>query len=239
MPAGGRGYTRVPSLIALWSSAPYLLNNSVGPFEQDPSVDARMRSFNASIEQMLWPEKREHDAVLGDKVPGRIDRTTARSYVYIPVGYLPDSLQRPATFASRFLPWLFAPTGNVRVGPIPEGTPIGLIANTKLRAEAGDSLPEHAANLAKLAAALAVNTPTIAAADQATDEQLRQKLSDLRQPFMALSKCPDFLVNRGHYFGTAMFNQQDGLSDDEKAFGTEPELTDDDKRALIAFLKTF
>jgi hypothetical protein len=239
MPAGGRGYTRVPSLIALWSSAPYLLNNSVGPFEQDPSVDARMRGFNASIEQMLWPEKRERDSVLGDKVPGRIDRTTARSYVYIPVGYLPDALQRPATFASRFLPWLFAPTGNVRVGPIPEGTPIGLIANTKLRAETGDSLPEHAANLAKLAAALAINTPTIAAADEATDEQLRQKLSDLRQPFMALSKCPDFLVNRGHYFGTAMFNQQDGLSDDEKSFGTEPELTDDDKRALIAFLKTF
>lgn len=239
MPAGGRGYTRVPSLIALWSSAPYLLNNSVGPFEQDPSVDARIRSFNASIEQMLWPEKRDRDAVLGDKVPGKIDRTTARSYVYIPVGYLPDQLQRPATFASRFLPWLFAPTGNVLIGPIPEGTPIGLIANTKLRAEAGDSLPEHAANLGKLAAALAINTPTIASADQATDEQLRQKLSGLRQPFMALSKCPDFLVNRGHYFGTAMFNQQDGLSDDEKAFGTEPVLTDDDKRALIAFLKTF
>ena len=31
----------------------------------------------------------------------------------------------------------------------------------------------------------------------------------------------------------------DGLSADEKAFGTEPELSDQDKRALIAFLKTF
>ena len=38
---------------------------------------------------------------------------------------------------------------------------------------------------------------------------------------------------------TAEFNQQDGLSADEKAFGTEPELSDQDKRALIAFLKTF
>ena len=55
---------------------------------------------------------------------------------------------------------------------------------------------------------------------------------------MALSKCPDFVVNRGHYFGTAEFNQQDGLSADEKAFGTEPVLADADKRALIAFLKT-
>ena len=42
MPAGGRGYTRVPSLISLWSTAPYLLNNSVGQFEASPSVAARM-----------------------------------------------------------------------------------------------------------------------------------------------------------------------------------------------------
>ena len=75
MPAGGRGFTRPPTLISLWSTAPFLLNNSVGPFEQDPSVDARMRVFNASIEQLLWPEKRAHDKVLGDKVPGVIDRT--------------------------------------------------------------------------------------------------------------------------------------------------------------------
>ncbi len=36
MPAGGRGYTRVPSLISLWATAPYLLNNSVGKFEASP-----------------------------------------------------------------------------------------------------------------------------------------------------------------------------------------------------------
>jgi hypothetical protein len=94
MPTGGRGYTRPPSLISLWSTAPYLLNNSVGPFEVDPSVDGRMRSFQASIEQMLWPEKRVKDAFLGDKVPGTIDRTTTRSYIHISPGYLPDFLLR-------------------------------------------------------------------------------------------------------------------------------------------------
>ena len=56
---------------------------------------------------------------------------------------------------------------------------------------------------------------------------------------MQLSKCKDFVVNRGHYFGTAEFNQQEGLSADETAFGTEPALSDQDKRALIAFLKSF
>ena len=49
-----------------------------------------MGSFNDSIEKLLWPEKREKDSLLGDKVPGRIDRTTQQSWVYIPVGYLPE-----------------------------------------------------------------------------------------------------------------------------------------------------
>ena len=56
---------------------------------------------------------------------------------------------------------------------------------------------------------------------------------------LAVSKCPDFIVNRGHYFGTALFNDQDNLTDDEKSFGLEPVLSDDDKRALIVFLKRF
>ncbi len=37
MPGNGRGYTRVPSLISLWSTAPFLLNNSVGKFNPSPS----------------------------------------------------------------------------------------------------------------------------------------------------------------------------------------------------------
>ena len=79
MPAGGRGYTRPASLVSVWSTAPFLLNNSVGKFEWSPSVEARMRSFQDSIEKLLWPERRPRDPVLGDKVPGIIDRTTQRS----------------------------------------------------------------------------------------------------------------------------------------------------------------
>jgi hypothetical protein len=56
---------------------------------------------------------------------------------------------------------------------------------------------------------------------------------------LKLSKCPDFVVNRGHYFGTAKFNETESLSEDERSFGAEPVLSDDDKRALIEFLKTF
>ena len=52
-----------------------------------------MDSFQDSIEKMLWPEKRDKDSVLGDKVPGIIDRTTQTSYLRVPSGYLPDLLK--------------------------------------------------------------------------------------------------------------------------------------------------
>jgi hypothetical protein len=73
----------------------------------------------------------------------------------------------------------------------------------------------------------------------ASDEELGKSFANLRGPLLANSKCPDFVVNRGHYFGTAQFNDQAALSDDERAFGNEPALSDGDKHALIAFLKTF
>jgi mono/diheme cytochrome c family protein len=93
MPAGGRGYTRVPSLISLWSTAPFLLNNSVGPFDSSPSVEARLRVFDASIRQMLWPDTRAKDSVLGAKGVALIDRTTQTSYLSMPLGFLPSFVQ--------------------------------------------------------------------------------------------------------------------------------------------------
>ena len=105
MPAGGRGYTRPPSLISLWSTAPFLLNNTVGPFEPSPSVEGRMRSFQASIEQMLWPERRAKDsnprvaaAVRGpsliDRVGDRLGPANQGQPVTITAttGFLPPSL---------------------------------------------------------------------------------------------------------------------------------------------------
>ena len=51
---------------------------------------------------------------------------------------------------------------------------------------------------------------------------------DLLNKLMKFSKCPDYIVNRGHYFGTSYFQEAD-----------EPGLSDSDKLALIEFLKTF
>jgi hypothetical protein len=239
MPAGGRGYTRVPSLVSVWSTAPLLLNNTVGPFDSDPSVASRMKVFDASIEQMLWPQKRERDPILGDKVPGVIDRTTQRSDVTIPVGYVPEGLQPLQGRLHRWLPWLINAGGDVVLGPIPKDTPVGLLANIKLRSESDDPAVKaaHLRDVGELLVKLKVDLVTASAG--ASDEELRGKFANVKAPLLALSKCPDFVVNRGHYFGTAEFNRQEGLSADEKAFGREPELSDEEKRALVAFLKTF
>jgi hypothetical protein len=225
MPAGGRGYTRPASLVSLWSTAPFLLNNSVGKFESSPSVEARMRSFQDSIEKMLWPEKREKDSVLGDEVPGVIDRTTGRSYVRVPVGYLPDSLQGLLEPGNRFLPWLFS-AGGVEIGPIPAGTPVNLLANLKLVSESTDlgERLQHGKKL--LGVLLRAKRDLKALPSGASDEEARRVFTNLVEPLLELSTCPDFVVNRGHYFGTSFFAEEPGLSDA-------------DKRALIEFLKTF
>ena len=239
MPAGGRGYTRVPSLISLWSTGPYLLNNTVGPFDTNPSVEARMKVFEASVEQMLWPEKRERDSVLGNKVPGTIDRTTERSKVVVPLGFVPEPLQPLQGLAHRWLPWLVKDGGDIELGPIPKGVPVNLLANIKLRSES-DNVSEKAAHLKDLATMLLkLKADLKSLPPNASDDDARAKFANLREPMLKLSKCPDFVVNRGHYFGTAEFNKTDGLSNDEKAWGKEAELSDADKRALIAFLKTF
>ncbi len=225
LPAGGRGYTRPPSLISAWSTAPYLLNNSVGNFEASPSVDARMRSFQDSIEKMLWPERRDKDSLLPDKLPGTIDRTTQQSFITIPGGFVPPSLRPLLSPGSRFLPAVFG-DDSIRIGPIPKGTPVDLLANLDLLGE-GVPLAQRPARqerVIKLLVKLKLDLASLPA--NASDEQAKQVFANLVPEMLALSKCPDYVANRGHYFGTSYFAE-------------EPALSDSDKRALIEFIKTF
>ena len=114
------------------------------------------------------------------------------------------------------------------------------VASTTSQRPAGNRLSTHPQAIGSLDPMLVKLKLDLATAPaNASDEDLRKRFANLKQPMLELSKCPDFVVNRGHYFGTAQFNEQQALSADEKAFGQEPVLSDDDKRALIAFLKTF
>jgi hypothetical protein len=106
LPAGGRGFIRPASLVSLWSTAPFLQNNTVGPFKYRPSVASRMESFQASIEQMLWPERRDKDPIFANENGpgvGFIDRLTVDTYLEVSEGYIPRHLRGLVGGSSRFL----------------------------------------------------------------------------------------------------------------------------------------
>lgn len=221
MPGGGRGYTRPASLISLWSTAPFLLNNTVGEFNWTGTVEDRMASFDDAITKLLWPEKRKGDKQYmtrsGKRVPGVIDRTSEASFLRLQGGFLPEFLQPLVGFFSRWLPWLFG-EGGVEIGPIPKGTPINLISNIDL----------SSSKVQLLRLLLKVKKDLKALPKDATDAQGRAVFAGLVEPLLEVSKCPDFVVNRGHYFGTDYLPESEG----------EPGLSDADKNALIEFLKT-
>jgi hypothetical protein len=195
VPGGGPGYYRTASLISCWSSAPFLHNNSLGKFTGDPSVSGRMEAFNDAVEKLLWPEKR-----LGTN---SVWRTSQECNLQIQLAVIPEPLRT-------LLKPHADPDGYFRISPIPEGTPISLLANVD-----GDAAPaELLALCVKVKLALAkIKLENLDAA--AAKELLR---TEVAPALWKVSKCPDFVEDRGHYFGS--------------------ELPDADKRALIEFLKT-
>jgi len=222
LPGGGRGFTRPASLVSAWSTAPFLLNNSVGPFDPSPSVESRMRVFQASIEQMLWPERRRTDDLFtrlnidGPGV-GWIQRTTEDSYIRVPQGYLPTQLRGLLGIGQRLFPFLFR-NGNVEIGPIPKDTPVSLVTSMDLL---GSDLPEpqRKEQLKKLAQLLETMKRELKRHNDIFASQ------EIMRAMLEMSRCPDLVINKGHYFGSSLMPDEPGLSDDAK-------------RDLIGFLKT-
>jgi hypothetical protein len=194
-PGGGRGYYRTPSLISLWSSAPFFHNNSLGKFTGDPSVAGRMEAFNDAVQKLLWPEKR-----LG---PDSIWRTTRECSLQLQAAVIPEPLR---TLLKPHLD----PDGYFRLGPIPEGTPINLIANIDPETDPV-KLVELCLKIKKVL--LQVKLEHL---DPAATKALMR--DELAPALIAVSKCPDLVEDHGHTFGAS--------------------LADDDKNALIEYLKT-
>ena len=204
MPDGGRGYQRAPSLVSIWASAPYLHNNSVGRFTGDPSVAGRMQAFEDGMEKLLWPKKRRGMA--------SIYRTTQTSWLYVDRSYL-SFLPRPMFEQLREKLGMPDNDHMLRIGPIPKGTPVNLIANIDL--EPGldaRKLIDFTVALVKVNAAL-----DDIKKKKLDDAAAAARLKELGPALLKLSKCPDLVTDQGHLFGTG--------------------LPDADKRALIAYLK--
>jgi hypothetical protein len=185
------GYYRTPSLVSVWSSAPLLHNNMLGKFTGDPSVAGRMEAFNDAVEKLFWPEKR----VGKDS----IWRTQDDCSLHLRKEFLPPPLRALRALADR--------DGYIKFGMIPKGTPVNLIGNLE---------PDfrNIAVFRKVAEKLIKLKTTKLSRDEAAAE-----FTKLIPDLLAANKCPDFVEDKGHYFGT--------------------DLPDTDKRALIEYLKTF
>jgi hypothetical protein len=273
---GGPGFYRVPTLVSIWATAPFLHNNSLGLFNNDPSVNGRLDAFDDSIRKLLTPSKRLESSSYNDATSERLKadhgliwRTTEDTYIVMPGSYLPKaagswvpwiasvgyrlgwiarlpSWARPlpslllALFAivlfirtdrlnfrrvSAYLLLLFAVVvgtvvyffnggfGGIRVGPIPKGVPVNLLANAN--PEAGTW------NLLKVAISARDALTEIASRHpnpQELDELLRTRVAP---KLLEVSKCPDLVMDHGHEYD--WFKR----------------MSDADKDALIELLKTF
>jgi hypothetical protein len=168
----GPGYYRTPSLVSLWSSAPFFHNNMLGIFTGDPSVEGRLRAFDDATEKLLWPERRLGKA--------SIWRTQNECGLHVRKEYLPELFSMLADA-----------DGYLNLESIPIGTPINLIANLQPK-------PLEAAALAFKIKRTLLTIHTNNLTGEAAAAEWRKIVPDL----LAANNCPDFIEDEGHYYGT-------------------------------------
>jgi mono/diheme cytochrome c family protein len=290
---GGVGFYRPPTLVSIWTTAPLLHNNSLGLFNNDPSVDGRLDAFDDAIRKLLWPAKRLESSSFNGATPERLKkdhgliwRTPQVTYLTLPGEQVPQILakipfltkwtkaysawigQHPFAQTLFAYPWLLSAVlfvvayvffvkggrrpskdpatvlhrkwwaraagyvavtagiligallytlggklGELRIGPIPKGTPVNLLANVN-----PDADPAEFKNAKETAVQTLAEIDSKHLSDVEANKLLREKVAP---ELMKISKCPDFVMDEGHYF---------------KWFDS---MTEEDKNALIELLKTF
>ena len=111
--------------------------------------------------------------------------------------------------------WLNADYKGINVGPIPRGTPVNLLMNID---------PDKRAQVAPALVALLRASAQIRKEHLSGEEAYAVIAKQAGPALMAASKCPDFVLDHGHYFGEVL--------------DPDPVKNDQTKEALIAFLKT-
>ena len=105
--------------------------------------------------------------------------------------------------------WLNGDYKGVKVGPFPRGTPVNLIMNMD---------PEKRDKVGPALVALLRAMGQIKSQHLSGEEAYKVLAEQAGPALIAASKVPDFVLDRGHWFGES--------------------LTDEEKEALIVFLKT-
>ena len=208
---------------------------------RDPQLGQRVVTYTTSF---------------GDKLPGIMDVTSAPSYLKLPRGYIPNFafneikalLDKYPKISKQMITnkYEFAMVGDedanrsiasdsptsdaampsdsdmgdfLSIGPIPAGIPINMISNLNLQ--------ENKLNVANALRVLVGTIIKIRVQKMGGDQATAFFMKEATGTLLKISKCNDFVVNRGHYFGTKYApNRQ-----------TAGVMTAEDKVALIEFLK--
>jgi len=262
MPRGGRGYYRPASLVSVWATAPLLHNNSVGVFNNDPSVEGRVHAFDDAIHKLLTLGPTEEEAArarwqlgssLNGATPLRLERDHGliwrlprAAWIRIPARQLPHFFASTFGIPIGVVEWLWlAPLAiaalatlcvlsrrrlfrragyvltcialvfgvlslflagrltGLSIGPFPPGLPVDAVANMdplKLTEEGYVASARRLIRAWWMLQEISGMPPATAATDR--------KVDDLGSLLHEVSKSPDYVMDRGHYFGAALTEQE-------------------------------
>ncbi|GHC93652.1 hypothetical protein GCM10007320_44830 [Pseudorhodoferax aquiterrae] len=94
---------------------------------------------------------------------------------------------------------------DIRLGPIPRGTPVNLVMNLSPEASGAD-LFHAVAGLTRGVLRMRKEFPGEGV--ERDDRALPVFLQEAEQPLLKASKCPDFVLDRGHWFAEALSDQE-------------------------------
>jgi hypothetical protein len=273
---GGPGFYRPSSLISIWATAPFLHNNSLGHFNNDPSVKGRLDAYDDAMRKLLDKGRRLESSDYATAAQlkndhGLIWRTPCETYLQLPGTHLPGFLRRLplpkfllefSDYLADLGAWRAVPTvlllifafiilltkrgparvvrlwrygayaaivaglfigflaylntggfGDLKIGPIPAGTPVNLLANLNSEVPVADL--KKAIGIA-VAGITEIESGHLKGEDK--DRVLKEKVAPA---LMKVSKCPDFVMDKGHFYPWFA------------------DMSAEDKEALIELVKTF
>jgi len=174
-PDGGPGYYRTPTLISIWTRAPFFHNRALGDVDPTtnkmvvpgPGVAERVQAFESAARMLLSPELRPRSVINGKKMSGYVKTTSA------------DSVLSFQKFGIDF---------SIHV---PKGTPVNLFA----------SLDPNSLRVQAQVAQLAMKDPFWGHFDPNGLVPGDLLYSNSGTHLLHLSGAPDLVENKGHTFG--------------------------------------
>lgn len=181
-PDGGPGYYRTPTLISIWTRAPFFHNKALGAVDPatnsvivpGPGIDERVAAFEVATKMLLSPELRPKTKANGIEYPGYVKTTSTDSVLAIKQYGLDFQVHVPA------------------------GTPVNLFASLN---------PNDRAVQAEIGA-LAVQDRITQRFDPKAALPSDVGYGTSGTHLLRLSGAPDLVENGGHTYGSELTQEQ-------------------------------